>query len=47
MAMWRAEEMEDNKMKKGGKAVPSNNSDESTDESDNTKDLCRTVGYGY
>ncbi len=34
MAMWRAEEMEDNKAKKGGKAVPSNNSDESTNESD-------------
>jgi hypothetical protein len=35
MAMWRVEETEDNKMKKGGKAVPSNNSDESTNESDN------------
>jgi hypothetical protein len=32
MAMWRAEEMKDNKTKKGGKAVPSNNSDESTNE---------------
>jgi hypothetical protein len=34
MAMWRAEEMEDDRTKKGGKAVPSNNSDESTNESD-------------
>jgi hypothetical protein len=35
MAMWRAEEMEDDKTKKSGEAVPSNNSDESTNESDN------------
>jgi hypothetical protein len=34
MVMWRAEEIKDDKMKKGGKAVPSNNSDESTNESD-------------
>ncbi len=34
MAMWRAEEMKDNKTKKGGKAVPSNNFDESTNETD-------------
>ncbi len=34
MVMWRAEETEDNKTKKGGKAAPSNNSDESTNESD-------------
>jgi hypothetical protein len=38
MVMWRAEEMEDNKTKKGGKAVPSNNSDESTNESDDNND---------
>ncbi len=30
--------MEDDKMKKGGKAVPSNNSDESTNESDEDND---------
>ncbi len=33
-AMWRAEKMEVNKTKKGGKAVPGNNSDESINESD-------------
>jgi hypothetical protein len=38
MVMWRAEETEDNKTKKGGKAVPSNNSDESTNESDEDND---------
>jgi hypothetical protein len=38
MAMWRAEEMEVDKMKKGGKAVPSNNSNESTNESDDNDD---------
>ncbi len=38
MAMWRAEEMEVDKMKIGGKVVPSNNSDESTNESDNNND---------
>jgi hypothetical protein len=34
MAMWRAEETKGDKMKKGGKVVPSNNSDESTNESE-------------
>ena len=38
MTMWRVEETEDNKTKKGGKAVPSNNSDESTNESDDDND---------
>ncbi len=38
MAMWRAEDTEDDKTKKGGKVVPSNNSDESTNESDDDYD---------
>ncbi len=50
MAMWRAEEMEDNKTMKGGKAVPSINSDESTNESDDKDDdkgYMLDSGYGY